>query len=180
MEAILGVDAAMAAAVANTARPRQEEYLSYQKRGWFERATYATGVCYMAGIGLGGARGFFSGLANSPSPRFRVRVNSVLNGAGRGARLGNSLGVVALFFTCFETAFDYAEVDKVARMPGSDWLSPVMASASTGLLYRITKGPQTAALSAVVGGLMGAAWFIGVPKLAYEFPQVGDLVPGRH
>jgi len=179
MEAVLGVDAAMAAAVANATRPKQEEFLSYDKRGVFERATYATGLCYSSGIILGGARGFFSGLANSPSPRFRVRVNAVLNGCGRGARLGNTLGVVAMFFTCFEWAYDQAEVDKLARMPGSDWLSPVMASASTGLMYRITKGPQTAALSAVVGGLMGAAWFIGMPKLMYEYPQIGDLLPGR-
>jgi len=180
MEMILGVDAAMANAVgrANQAT-RGEEFLSYQKRGWFERATYATGMCYMAGIGLGGARGFVTGLANSPSPRLRVRVNSILNGCGRGARLGNSLGVLAMMFTCWETVFDTVEVDKHVRLPGSDWLSPVLAASATGVVFRGTAGAGVAALSGVVGGVVGAVWFVGVPRLLYQFPQLGDLVPGR-
>jgi len=72
----------------------QEQFLQSNKRGVMERATYATGCCYMAGIGLGGMRGFFVGLRNAPNKRFRIRVNSVLNACGRGARLGNSLGVI--------------------------------------------------------------------------------------
>ncbi|KAF9338211.1 Mitochondrial import inner membrane translocase subunit tim23, partial [Linnemannia elongata] len=45
---------------------------------------------------LGGAYGFFEGLRSSPSPAFKIRLNTVLNGmTRRGPFIGNSAGVLA-------------------------------------------------------------------------------------
>lgn len=178
--ALYGVNPSMAQAVVgahSATRPRSQEFLAYQKRGWFERATYAAGCSYLAGIALGGTKGFFVGLSQSPSPRFRVRLNSVLNGCGRGARLGNALGVLAMFYTTLESGFDTLEVDKHLRVPGSDWVSPTLAATATGIVYRSTAGAGIAAASGIVGAGTAGIVLFGMPWLARQFPGMFSAIP---
>ena len=66
-----------------------------------------SGVAYLLGITGGGLYGVRTGLAATPSNRFRVQLNSVLNHSGRyGSRAGNTLGVFALFYSFFEGIAD--------------------------------------------------------------------------
>lgn len=46
---------------------------------------------------------------------------------------------VAAYFTCFDAAFDYVGVDQIGLVTQagvSDYVNPVLAGASTGLLYK--------------------------------------------
>jgi hypothetical protein len=55
-------------------------------------------------LSMGGAFGFYEGLRSSPSPAFKIRLNTVLNGmTRRGPFIGNSAGVMGknLFSTFF-------------------------------------------------------------------------------
>lgn len=88
---------------------QQPDYLDYDPKG---RGIIVTmfansGVAYLLGTFGGGAYGVRSGLAATPSNRFRVQLNSVLNHSGRyGSRAGNTLGVFAVFYSFFEGLAD--------------------------------------------------------------------------
>jgi hypothetical protein len=58
----------------------------------------------------------------------------------------------ALFYTSFEYLYDHQlEVDRyVGNHPA---VNPVLAAASTGAFYTITRAPNTIALAAVLGGV---------------------------
>lgn len=103
-----------------------EQFLQSTKRGAMERATYATGCSYMAGIALGGVRGLFVGLRNAPNRRLRIKLNSVLNACGRGARLGNSLGVIGTWHRA-RSALAHALCSRVrlcrSLQPPRTWVS---------------------------------------------------------
>jgi import inner membrane translocase subunit TIM23 len=95
---------------------------------------------------------FFSCRA-APSSRAKIRVNSILNASGkRGSRLGNGLAVLGLYYTTAEHLLDRYEVDKY--LGGEDWINPILAAGSTGMLYKCTAGPRTMALAGAVG-IMG-------------------------
>lgn len=65
------------------------------------------GMSYLLGIGAGGVYGIREGILRSPSSRFRVKLNSILNHSGRyGSRMGNSLGVVSILYSLYEGAAD--------------------------------------------------------------------------
>jgi hypothetical protein len=87
----------------------QPDYLDYDPKG---RGIVVTmfansGMAYLLGIGGGGVYGFRQGLASTPSNRFRVQLNSILNHSGRyGSRAGNTLGVFAVFYSIFEGLAD--------------------------------------------------------------------------
>ena len=96
------------------ATQQQPDYLDYDPKG---RGIVVTmfansGVAYLLGIGAGGLYGLRTGLAATPSNRFRVKLNSVLNHSGRyGSRAGNTLGVFAIFYSLFEGLADQVSVD---------------------------------------------------------------------
>jgi Tim17/Tim22/Tim23/Pmp24 family len=85
------------------------DYLEYDTKG---RGIVVTmfanaGMSYLMGIGAGGLYGVQQGLAATPSNRFRVKVNSVLNHAGRhGSRMGNTLGVFSVMYSLYEGLAD--------------------------------------------------------------------------
>merc|ERR1712238_211967 len=67
-----------------------------------------TGVSYLIGMGGGGVYGLREGLSNTPSNRFRVKLNSVLNQCSRrGSRAGNMLGVLSVVYSLYEGAADH-------------------------------------------------------------------------
>jgi Tim17/Tim22/Tim23/Pmp24 family len=86
------------------------DYLEYDTggRGVIVTMFANTGLAYLIGTGAGGIYGFRHGLAATPSTRFRVQLNSVLNHSGRyGSRAGNTLGVFSVLYSLYEGLFDY-------------------------------------------------------------------------
>jgi len=88
---------------------QQPDYLDYDPKG---RGIVVTmfanaGMSYLIGVTAGGLYGFRQGLAATPSTRFRVQLNSVLNHCGRyGSRAGNTLGVFAVLYSLYEGLAD--------------------------------------------------------------------------
>lgn len=81
--------------VAPTYDDEVADYLEYNKAGrpFMEQINTSCGTAYFTGIIGGGMVGGAQGFARSPSPKFKIRMNSLLNGAGmRGSKAGNALG----------------------------------------------------------------------------------------
>uniref|UniRef100_A0A6S8GC44 Mitochondrial import inner membrane translocase subunit TIM23 n=1 Tax=Aplanochytrium stocchinoi TaxID=215587 RepID=A0A6S8GC44_9STRA len=128
------------------------EYLQYDTkgRGYTEKTFYNCGTMYLLGIVGGGTYGFFEGLRSSPSNKFKIRLNTVLNKCGRrGSRAGNALGALALMYSLFDALAGTFEIDHY--LGGYD-VNPLLAATATGLVYKSTHGPKTMALAAVIGG----------------------------
>lgn len=86
------------------------DYLDYDKggRGVVVTLFANSGVAYLMGISAGGLYGLRQGLVTTPSSRFRVQLNSVLNQCGRhGSRMGNTMGVFAVLYSLYEGLADY-------------------------------------------------------------------------
>lgn len=88
---------------------QQPDYLDYDQKG---RGTIVTmfantGLSYLLGIGGGGLYGLQRGIATTPSTKFKVQVNSVLNHCGRyGSKAGNTVGVFAVLYSLYEGLAD--------------------------------------------------------------------------
>uniref|UniRef100_A0A7S1XNQ0 Mitochondrial import inner membrane translocase subunit TIM23 n=1 Tax=Phaeomonas parva TaxID=124430 RepID=A0A7S1XNQ0_9STRA len=138
----------------------EPEYLDYtiKSRGPLENVFSYCGTAYLAGVIGGGGVGLMEGVRSSPSSRFRILFNSIMNNAGkRGSRAGNAFGCVALFYSGFLALYDGYNVDM--QLGVGDWVNPVLSGASTGLLYKSTAGPRAAILAAVLGGgVIGASF----------------------
>ena len=86
------------------------DYLEYEGAGG--RSIFTTmcsnaGLSYGMGIIGGGFYGLNEGLKNTPSNRFRVKLNSVLNHCSRhGGRVGNMAGVLSVYYSLYEYAGD--------------------------------------------------------------------------
>lgn len=75
----------------------EPDYLDYdiKGRGTVEKMFLYSGSAYLTGILSGGVLGGRTGWKSAPSPRFWIRVNSVMNGAGKyGSKWGNNMGVI--------------------------------------------------------------------------------------
>jgi len=148
---------------------KSPEYLSYQPRGCLERMVYNTGISYLAGVGGGGTYGLFHGMMNSPSPRLRIRINSMLNGSSLyGSKMGNALGVLAVMYSSVEAASDQLELDKYV---GHDSASPFIAAVTTGILYKSTAqgGPKVMVLAGGLGGAVLLAYMAGSKYLPTNY-----------
>jgi Tim17/Tim22/Tim23/Pmp24 family len=102
---------------------QQPDYLDYDQKG---RGLVVTmfanaGVSYLLGIVGGGVYGFQKGISSTPSSKFKVQVNSVLNHCGRyGSKAGNSMGVFAVMYSLYEGIFDQVSYRRiVSSMPSS-------------------------------------------------------------
>lgn len=101
------------------------DYLDYDPKG---RGIIVTmfanaGVSYLMGIGAGGFYGVRQGVAATPSNRFRVKLNSILNHSGRyGSRAGNALGVFAVMYSLYEGLADHVSEIVVTSTFGGDCL----------------------------------------------------------
>ena len=88
---------------------QQPDYLDYDQKGRGLVVTMFanTGLSYLLGIAGGGLYGFQKGIASTPSSKFKVQVNSVLNHCGRyGSKAGNTVGVFAVMYSLYEGIFD--------------------------------------------------------------------------
>lgn len=122
---------------------------SRREKGWGERLTYETGVCFLTGLFGGGSVGAVQGfVASRQMTHTKLKLNSILNHSGRmGSRLGNGFAVFAMLFSLSKTMI------KDQRRK-NDVYNDVAAVAAAGLLTSIPKGP----LPAVgVGMALGSA-----------------------
>mmetsp|Transcript_21886 Transcript_21886/g.44973 ORF Transcript_21886/g.44973 Transcript_21886/m.44973 type:complete len:194 (-) Transcript_21886:218-799(-) len=153
----------------------QPDYLDFDQKG---RGTIVTmfansGTCYLMGIVSGGLYGLQKGITSTQSSKFKVKVNSVLNNAGRyGSRAGNSLGVVAVMYSLYEGLADNLEID---RYTGIESSSPPFAATMTGISYYAPAGVRVAALGGALGfGAVGAT-FAGYAALGKPFGSAGIM-----
>ena len=81
--------------------------LEHSGRGLMSTMFGNAGLSYLIGTIGGGAYGFREGLINTPSQRFRIKLNSVLNHCSRhGSRVGNMLGVWSVLYSFYENFAD--------------------------------------------------------------------------
>lgn len=153
----------------------QPDYLDFDQKG---RGVVVTmfanaGMCYLVGIGGGGLYGLQRGIASTPSSKFKVQVNSVLNNAGRyGSRYGNTLGVFAVLYSIYEGLGDQLELD---RYTGFDTTSPPLAAMLTGVSYYAPSGLRVASLGGALGlGAVGAT-YAGYTAMGKPFGSGGFL-----
>mmetsp|Transcript_12504 Transcript_12504/g.28864 ORF Transcript_12504/g.28864 Transcript_12504/m.28864 type:complete len:196 (+) Transcript_12504:346-933(+) len=137
----------------------QPDYLDFDQKG---RGVVVTmfansGMCYLLGIGGGGLYGLQRGITSTPSTKFKVKVNSVLNNAGRyGSRAGNRLGVFAVMYSMYEGLGDNLEID---RYTGFESSAPPLAAMLTGISYFAPTGLRVATLGGAIGmGAVGATY----------------------
>ncbi|KAG7373150.1 Tim17/Tim22/Tim23/Pmp24 family protein [Nitzschia inconspicua] len=153
---------------------QQPDYLDYDQKGRGIVVTMFanTGMSYLLGIGGGGLYGLQRGIASTPSSKFKVQVNSILNHCGRyGSKAGNTLGVFAVLFSLYEGLGDNLELD---RYTGFDSTSPPLAAMMTGVTYYAPSGVRVAALGGALGlGAVGATYtaysLVGKPFGSYGF-----------
>jgi len=147
----------------------QPDYLDYDQTGRGLVSTMFTnsGVSYMLGVSLGGMYGLREGLAKTPSSRWKVKLNSVLNHCGRnGSAVGNMMGATAILYSLYEGLADTYELDQYTGPIQPP--APVFAGLMTGATYYMRAGPRVAALAGTIGvGAVGGTFAIysmlGIP-----------------
>lgn len=147
----------------------QPDYLDYDQKGRGIVSTMFTnsGISYMLGVTLGGLYGLREGLARTPSSRWKVKLNSVLNHCGRhGSGVGNMLGATAILYSLYEGAADNFELDQYTGPIQPP--APLLAGALTGATYYMRSGPRVAALAGTIGmGAVGGTFavysLLGIP-----------------
>lgn len=152
-----------------TASTRQPDYLDYDQNGRGLVSTMFTnsGVSYMIGVTFGGLYGLREGLAKTPSSRWKVKLNSVLNHCGRhGSAVGNMLGATSILYSLYEGLADNLELDRYTGPIQPP--SPLFAGAMTGATYYMRAGPRVAALAGAIGmGTVGGTFalysILGIP-----------------
>jgi import inner membrane translocase subunit TIM23 len=85
------------------------DYLDYDQKGRGIVSTMFTnsGISYLGGVMVGGVYGLQEGLRNTPSSRWKVKLNSVLNHCGRyGSQVGNMMGATAILYSLYEGVAD--------------------------------------------------------------------------
>ena len=88
---------------------RTPDYLDYDQKGRGTVSTMFTnsGISYLIGVSLGGLYGLREGLTRTPSSRWKVKLNSVLNHCGRhGSGWGNMMGSTAILYSLYEGIAD--------------------------------------------------------------------------
>jgi Tim17/Tim22/Tim23/Pmp24 family len=154
----LGVYSRGAAPAAGLDYVFAEDYKSARKKSGPEQLTYLAGSAYLTGGLVGGAAGLVAALRESAGKTGKLRVNAVLNGAGkRGALFANSLGVLALMFSLGETGMHNLTHDDSV-------LNYAAAGAIAGGLFKSTRGLRAAGVCAGAG----AAVAVGVVYASRE------------
>lgn len=154
---------------------QQPDYLEFDQKG---RGVVVTmfanaGMCYLLGIGGGGLYGLQRGIVSTPSSKFKVKLNSVLNHSGRfGSRVGNTLGVFAVLYSLYEGLGDTLELD---RYTGFESTSPLVAAGLTGMSYYGPAGIRVAGLGGMIGCGAVSATYATYKMLGKPYGQYGFL-----
>ncbi|WVQ83969.1 hypothetical protein IAT38_006114 [Cryptococcus sp. DSM 104549] len=123
-------------------------------RGWTDDLCVGTGTTYLSGLVAGGAWGLKEGysrpLGNNTS--LKLRLNSILNGCTRrGSFMGNSLGVLAIFYNLANSTLD-------AVRGKHDAANAVTAAAMSGAIYKSTAGLRPAMVGAGLMTAVAGGW----------------------
>jgi len=159
------------------------DYLDYDPKG---RGIIVTmfansGMAYLLGIGAGGLYGFRSGLQATPSTRFRVQLNSVLNHCGRyGSRAGNTLGVFAVLYSFYEGMADNYDLEdklgiRAISPAAASFVAPSFGATATALTYYAPSGPRVAALAGAIGFSSVAVTYAAYTMLGIPYGSRGFL-----
>ncbi|ORY63567.1 Tim17/Tim22/Tim23/Pmp24 family-domain-containing protein [Pseudomassariella vexata] len=132
-------------------------------RGFSDDLCYGTGITYLAALSLGGAWGLQEGLRRSAGQPPKLRLNSVLNAVTRrGPFLGNSGGVVAITYNCFNSGIGYVRGKH-------DAANSIVAGGLSGMLFKSTRGVRPMMISGGVVASVAAAW--AVTRRAFSGPS---------
>ncbi|KAH8909542.1 Tim17-domain-containing protein [Coniochaeta sp. PMI_546] len=123
-------------------------------RGFTDDLCYGTGVTYLTALSLGGAWGLQEGLRRSAGQPPKLRLNSVLNAVTRrGPFLGNSAGVVAIVYNCFNSGIGYLRGKH-------DAANTIAAGALSGMLFKSTRGLRPMMISGGVVASIAGVWAV--------------------
>ncbi|KKA26861.1 hypothetical protein TD95_002449 [Thielaviopsis punctulata] len=134
-------------------------------RGFTDDLCYGTGITYLSFLTLGGAWGLQEGLRRSEGQPPKLRLNSVLNAVTkRGPFLGNSAGVIAIIYNCFNSS--------IGALRGKhDAANSIVAGFLSGALFRSTKGLKPMLVAGGVVSGFATAWVIAKKALLPEAEQ---------
>jgi import inner membrane translocase subunit TIM23 len=93
--------------VPDSSTPDYLDYDTDKGRGIMVTMFANAGLSYLIGTFAGGLYGLNQGLKNTPSDKFKVKLNSVLNKSSRhGSRIGNMAGCLSVFYSVYEYVAD--------------------------------------------------------------------------
>ncbi|KAI0383071.1 Tim17-domain-containing protein [Hypomontagnella monticulosa] len=134
-------------------------------RGFSDDLCYGTGITYLTALTIGGAWGLQEGLRRSAGQPPKLRLNSVLNAVTRrGPFLGNSAGVVAITYNCFNSGIGYIRGKH-------DAANTIAAGGLSGMVFKSTRGVRPMLISGGIVASIAGAWAITREVL---------LSPGTH
>lgn len=123
-------------------------------RGFTDDLCYGTGITYLSALTIGGAWGLQEGLRRSAGQAPKLRLNSTLNAiTRRGPFLGNSAGVVAIIYNCFNSYFGYLRGKH-------DSANSIAAGVASGFLFKSTRGLRPMLISGGIVGAVAGVWTV--------------------
>ncbi|KAJ5083897.1 hypothetical protein NUU61_008476 [Penicillium alfredii] len=124
-------------------------------RGWSDDLCYGAGTTYLAALTIGGAWGLAEGLNKTPvTAPPKIRLNGVLNSVTRrGPFLGNSAGVVAMVYNCFNSSLGYARGKH-------DATNSILAGGLSGMLFKSTRGVKPMMISGGIVATIAGSWAV--------------------
>lgn len=126
-------------------------------RGFSDDLCYGTGITYLTALSMGGAWGLQEGLRRSTGQPPKLRLNSTLNAiTRRGPFLGNSAGVVAITYNCFNSAIGYFRGKH-------DAANTILAGVLSGMIFKSTRGVRQMMISGGVVGSIAGVWAVCFP-----------------
>jgi hypothetical protein len=89
-----------------------------------------------------GLYGLQRGIVSTPSSKFKVKLNSVLNHSGRyGSRVGNTLGVFAVLYSLYEGLGDTVSIQSICYIISIEYLFVIAKAKNTSLHRRLLLRP---------------------------------------
>lgn len=136
-------------------------------RGFTDDLCYGTGYTYLSALTIGGAWGMQEGLRRSAGQAPKLRLNSTLNAiTRRGPFLGNSAGVVAIVYNCFNSY--------IGHLRGKhDAMNCIAAGTLSGMLFKSTRGLRTMMISGGIVGSIAGVWAVSCDGLEICLDDVG-------
>ncbi|OTA93314.1 hypothetical protein M434DRAFT_31086 [Hypoxylon sp. CO27-5] len=123
-------------------------------RGFSDDLCYGTGITYLTALSIGGVWGLQEGLRRSVGQPPKLRLNLVLNSVTRrGPFLGNSAGVVAIAYNCFNSAIGYVRGKH-------DAANSIAAGALSGMLFKSTRGLRPMLISGGIVASVAGVWAV--------------------
>ncbi|XP_050536094.1 mitochondrial import inner membrane translocase subunit Tim23-like [Daktulosphaira vitifoliae] len=117
------------------------------QRGRFEMAFSQIGSSCLAGSIIGGLRGMYTGFktTSGENQTATYKRTQILNNIFKnGARLANTFGTVAVFYSAFGVALQKSR-------DCDDEFNTIISGAATGMLYKSTGGLKKCGIGGIIG-----------------------------